>query len=215
MKWPGRVRDALHAERRVAILARHLAPLLPRDATVLDVGCGDGMLAAEILALRNDVSIQGVEVIVRSGGLIEVREFDGRDLPFEPRAFDVALAADVLHHAEDPAHLLGEMVRVAGDCVVLKDHTRDGWLAGPTLRFMDWVGNAHVGVALPYNYWTRAQWDEAWQRLGLQVEALEQRIDLYPPPARWLFDRSLHFVARLRQGNAPAASHPAGPGTSL
>jgi len=199
VNWIGRVREHHHATRRVGILAGHLAALLPRGSSVLDVGCGDGLLAAAILERRDDVRISGVDVLTREGAPIEIRAFDGLNLPFPSDAFDVTLAADVLHHGEDPGALLGEMARVAADCVVLKDHTRDGWLAEPTLRFMDWVGNAHLGIALPYHYWTRAEWTAAIERLDLEEDYFEQRLALYPPPAAWLFERRLHFVSRLRR----------------
>jgi hypothetical protein len=64
---------------------------------------------------------------------------------------------------------------------------------------MDWLGNAHHGVALPYNYWTKAQWYGAFSRLGLRVTDIENSLGLYPAPASWLFDRGLHFVARLER----------------
>ena len=57
-----------------------------------------------------------------------------------------------------PRQLLREAVRVARRGLLIKDHTLTGFLAGPTLRLMDRVGNQRHGVALPYNYWTQQQW---------------------------------------------------------
>jgi hypothetical protein len=107
------------------------------------------------------------------------------------------MLVDVLHHTEDPAALLGEAARVAGTAVVIKDHCRDGWLAGPTLRLMDWAGNAQHGVHLPYNYWPRRRWHEASADLGLEIRSWQQDLGLYPAPLRPLLERSLHFVAVL------------------
>jgi hypothetical protein len=104
---------------------------------------------------------------------------------------------DVLHHTEDPMELLREAVRVASQAVLIKDHLRQGLLAGSTLRFMDWVGNARHGVALPNTYWPAARWTDAFSELGVTVRSRTGRLGLYPVPATWLFDRSLHFVARL------------------
>jgi SAM-dependent methyltransferase len=183
--------------RRADVLARHLADLLPHDARVLDIGCGDGLLARRVLHLRPDLRIEGIDVLVRPSTHIPVTRFDGRHIPHESGQFDAAVLVDVVHHIEDPMPLLREALRVSRKCLVIKDHTRDGWLAGPTLRAMDYIGNARHGVALPHNYWPRAQWNAAIDELQLRVGIWRQRLGLYPVPADWLFGRSLHFLARL------------------
>src|SRR5438477_13141506 len=86
-------RGILH--RRVAALANAIAPLLPKAASVLDVGCGDGLLDQALLQMRPDLRIEGVDVLVRSGTPIPVREFDGRHIPGADAAYDVAMAIDV------------------------------------------------------------------------------------------------------------------------
>jgi hypothetical protein len=58
-------------------------------------------------------------------------------------------------------------------------------------------GNAHHGVALPYNYWPKARWTQAFASLGLHVDAWKGQLPLYPWPASWVFGRNLHFVATL------------------
>jgi hypothetical protein len=105
--------------------------------------------------------------------------------------------SDVLHHTAEPRELLCEASRVARNAVAIKDHLLSGMLAGPTLAFMDRVGNRRFGVALPYNYWTRAQWMAAFSELSLVPEVWDQKLELYPFPASLVFDRSLHFVAKL------------------
>ena len=184
-------------DRRVRVLAGHLAEAIPRDARVLDVGCGDGAMARAIAGRRPDLAIEGIDVLVRDETHIPVKEFDGVSIPMKDRSVDVVLFVDVLHHTEDPKILLREAKRVASVGIVIKDHTRDGFLAGPTLRFMDWVGNARHGVALPYNYWPEKRWRDAFAELELEVSSWEPKLGLYPGPAGWFFDRSLHFVARL------------------
>ena len=105
---------------------------------------------------------------------------------------------DVLHHTTDPLTLILEAARVAR-VVIIKDHLREGLFAEETLKVMDWVGNTRHGVVLPYNYWDRLQWDAALRRTGGVVESWDQDLGLYPYPFNLLFDRSLHFVARLRR----------------
>lgn len=109
---------------------------------------------------------------------------------------------DVLHHTVDPAILLKEAHRVARESVVIKDHTSDSLLSGPILRFMDWVGNAHHGVILPYNYWPTARWEQTFGQIGLSTETWTRKLGLYPFPASFVFERGLHFIARLGVGKA-------------
>jgi SAM-dependent methyltransferase len=185
--------------RRVNVLASRLSVLLPPNAKVLDVGCGDGIIDSLIMQRRPDVSIFGVDVLLRDCTYIQVITFDGQTIPYDTKSFDVVMFVDVLHHADNPESLLQEAKRVSRDAIVLKDHTKEGILSGITLRLMDWVGNAYHGVVLPYNYWTEVQWRESFKSLGLRVKYWDARIGLYPWPANWLFDRSLHFIAKLEK----------------
>ncbi|GMM93514.1 class I SAM-dependent methyltransferase [Qipengyuania sp. MTN3-11] len=183
--------------RRVRVLAESLARLIPANARVLDVGCGSGDIAAAIMQIRPDIAIEGVDVLVRDDTAIPVRAFDGYSIDAEDEAFDVAMMVDVLHHTDEPARILAEAARVAKYGVVVKDHFRDGFLAGPTLRFMDWVGNASHGVRLPYNYLAREEWQTIWSDLGLTPRHLDTEIGLYAKPFDALFGRELHFVTML------------------
>jgi SAM-dependent methyltransferase len=188
--------DHVHA-RRVRRLRDLILDLLPDAGSLVDVGAGDGWLAAELQRARPELCVDGVDVLVRPQTHIPVQPFDGHTLPLDDRSRDVVLLIDVLHHTDDPEELLAEAARVARRAVILKDHCRDDFLARPTLRFMDWVSNASYGVALPYNYWTRRQWRQAFARLGLTVDAWHDQLGLYPWPADWIFGRGLHVLARL------------------
>jgi SAM-dependent methyltransferase len=193
----GVLHEKLVFNRRVEILANWFAELAPRDARVLDVGCGDGLISAALQARRPDLNLRGIDVLPRSRTHIPVEMFDGARIPFGNESFDIVLFSDVLHHTSDPAILLREARRVAAHSVLIKDHNRNGFLSGARLRFMDWVGNARFGVALPYNYWTERQWLDAWREIGLYPDQLVTSLGLYPSAANWIFGARLHFVARL------------------
>jgi SAM-dependent methyltransferase len=191
----------------VKALAASIAPLLPANATVLDVGCGDGLLAEAVRYRRPDVEFRGIDVIARPDARIPIAVFDGETLPFPPEAFDVVLFADVLHHTPYAERLLADARLIAREGVVIKDHCADGLLAWPTLRFMDRVGNARFGVALPHLYLRWREWEAMFDRLGLIVTGVRRHLGLYPPPLSWVFDRSLHFVAIVsRHSRRPKAS---------
>jgi SAM-dependent methyltransferase len=171
--------------------------MIPAGHRVLDVGCGDGCIDAALKQRRDDLHIEGVDVLVRPTALIPVQPFDGQRLPFADSSWDTVMMSDVLHHTHDAVALLREAARVATPLVLVKDHVREGLLAGATLRVMDYVGNAPHGVALPYNYLSNDQWESAFTAAGLRVSALRRRLGLYPLWADPIFGRGLHLVAAL------------------
>lgn len=196
--------DRIHAKRvfgrRVRVLTEHLCDRIPARTSVLDVGSGNGQLAARVAERRPDVDVRAVDVAVRGGTRFPIAPVDGRSLPYANASFDVVMFVDVLHHTDDPTALLREAKRVSRRWILLKDHTLDGPWAARTLRFMDRVGNERYGVALPYNYWPRRKWLETFADLELEVERWDDRLGIYPWPFSLAFDRLLHFVGLLRTG---------------
>ena len=145
MKLVERVHASYTEKRRVRVLVDHLVQLIPPGAKLLDVGCGDGQVDQLIAAQRADLAVEGIDVLVRPATHIPVQSFDGVDIPYADGSFDVVLFLDVLHHSRNPLRLLREGARVARSAIVIKDHLRKGFLAGPTLRFME-----HNEVAIEY-----------------------------------------------------------------
>ena len=193
----GRTHDRLIFSRRVQVLVEALSAHVPQGGTLLDVGTGDGHIA-RLVADRTGAEVRGIDIMRRPRTHIPVDLFDGAVLPRADASVDAVSFVDVLHHTPDPGALIREAARVAKDAVIIKDHLSENALDHATLRAMDWVGNAPHGVVLPYNYASRAQWLDWFAAAGLEVEAFETRVPLYPFPLSAVFGRGLHFVARLR-----------------
>jgi SAM-dependent methyltransferase len=199
MRWVEDLHASRVHERRTRILAEKASRLLARNLKVLDVGCGDGLFGATLSGLRPDLEVQGAEVLLREGCRIPAVAFDGTRLPFEAGSFDACLLIDVLHHTLTPGSLLAETARVSSGQVVLKDHLREGFAAGPCLHFMDVVGNRRHGVALPFNYLDSGEWKRVFADCNLRIAERDPLSDLYPFPANLVFGRRLNFMALLQR----------------
>ncbi len=197
MSLIGSLHEVLVFDRRVQVLKRHLLEQLPRAGRILDVGCGDGLIDSLLMQARPDLTVEGIDVFSRPEPHIHVSLFDGTIIPFSDNSFDAVMFVDVLHHTVDPMSLLREAARVTKSTIVIKDHLTNGLLARPTLRFMDWVGNTPHGVNLPYNYWPEQRWVDVFSQINMKLSAWQSGLALYPFPASLIFDRDLHFIARL------------------
>lgn len=197
MKLLDQVHEGYVYNRRTKVLSDEMERLLPKTGRVLDVGCGDGLISKRIQEKRAGITVEGIDVLLRPKTHIPVRQFDGQHLPYADGSFDAVMFIDVLHHTNDPTGLIREAVRVSKSLLLFKDHTRDGFLAGSTLRFMDWVGNARYGVSIPANYWSEKSWRDVFAQLDLTPKYWTQDVPLYPWWASWMFGRSLHFIASL------------------
>ncbi len=103
---------------------RHHACLdLIKEGTVLDVGCGDGLLLK--LLTDRGVTAEGVDFspeAVRkceAKGIKATLHDTNNPLPFPDNMFDYVLAIDVLEHQYHPLPLLKEMTRVSRKHVIV------------------------------------------------------------------------------------------------
>ena len=73
------------------VLSEHFSRIIATDASILDVGCGDGLLTARLAQMRPDLKVRGTDVLVRPETAIEVTPFDGVTLPEADQSFDTVL----------------------------------------------------------------------------------------------------------------------------
>jgi len=91
-------------------------------ASVLDVGCGEGVLTHQWAQQLGERRIVGIDLddeklkaewATRQRPNLEYRAMLAENMPFADDEFDLACAIEVLEHVPDPAHTVAEMARVA------------------------------------------------------------------------------------------------------
>ncbi|MGP5670926.1 class I SAM-dependent methyltransferase [Brachybacterium alimentarium] len=127
-----------------ATYRRHLRPVLPRDrpATVLDIGCGGGDVARNLIrwARRDGFSLQVTAIDPDPRALawarrrppvpeLTFRPALSRELVDEGRSFDLVISNHLLHHLDEqqfPA-LLADSQQLARVRAVHSDIRRERW----------------------------------------------------------------------------------------
>jgi SAM-dependent methyltransferase len=192
-------------ESRLRALVASIGPHLKEGDRVLDVGCGVGTLGKALMdapAAAPGLQVEGLERVVRGGEPIPVHGYDGVRMPFEDRAFDAVIVADVLHHEPEPDRLLAECVRVSRRLVIIKDHQIKGFAAHPRISFMDWAANAPYGVPCLFRYNTPDQWSQTLSKHGLLALDHRDGMNLYPFGVNAIFGRGLQFMVVAQVPNA-------------
>ncbi|HZR33593.1 MAG TPA: methyltransferase domain-containing protein [Terriglobales bacterium] len=194
--------DAL--SRRAETIKAQIEPYLEGDS-LLDIGCGNGMVADLIKDHFTKDEVQLVDVkrylpsrLRRQLSFTEYQE--GEPLPFS-KQFDTVLLLTVLHHSRNPRRLLklawGITAKkliiiesVVGIHVLVKNAKYElvnspieiqvGYAA-----FVDWFYNRvlHNDVPVPYNFTTPEMWKSEFERNHMKLAHtihLGQDIDIGP-----------------------------------
>ncbi len=146
-------------------------------ASLLDVGCGEGVLVhrwAERLGGRRVVGIDLEEDSIQAGWAertapnLEYRVMLAEDLPFAENEFDVATAIEVLEHVPDPERTLAEMARCAERHLLVSVPREPLWRMLNMARGSYWGALGNTPGHL--NHWSRRSFVRLLARHGEVVE---------------------------------------------
>ncbi|MDO8686734.1 MAG: methyltransferase domain-containing protein [Candidatus Berkelbacteria bacterium] len=101
-------------------IAKQFALFIPENSKVLDIGGGTGSIAKELSRItRADFTL--LDVVDWNISDLPLVLFDGENIPFSDKEFDIALLLDVLHHSEKEEAVISEAMRVAKKVIVLEE----------------------------------------------------------------------------------------------
>jgi methionine biosynthesis protein MetW len=202
---------------------REILRLVRPGARVLDVGCGEGELL-EMLTREKGCDGQGLEIsqpgvaACLAKGLAVVQGDGDRDLDYFPtQAFDYAVLSKTLQQMREPAHVLSELLRIAGQAVVSVPnfgHWRVRWALLAKGRMPE-------TRSLPEPWWstpnihlcTLRDFTELCRELDLRIDACSalsngkaaRPIDPEQPIENWRSETALFLLSRRNgQPLAPA-----------
>jgi 2-polyprenyl-3-methyl-5-hydroxy-6-metoxy-1,4-benzoquinol methylase len=146
--------------------------------TVLDVGCGEGVLTAEWAERLGDGRIVGIDLDdpklraeweLRTRPNLEFRVEEATSLSFANDEFDMACAIEVLEHVPEPEATLAEMARVASKHLLVSVPREPLWRGLNVARgaYVRDLGNTPGHV----NHWSKRAFVALLSRYGTVEQA--------------------------------------------
>jgi len=165
--------------RLMARFEGDLEELFARAApgSVLDVGCGEGVLVHRWARQRPDARFVGIDLqeeSIQAGWArhtapnLEYRTVEASTLPFGDGEFELASAIEVLEHLPDPQRTLAEMARCARSHLLVSVPREPLWRALNMARGAYWSDLGNTPGHL--NHWSRRSFASLLSRHGEVVE---------------------------------------------
>ena len=167
-----------------------IAHLIPRGASVADVGCGDGSLL-RFLKMANDndgwgvdISTSGVNAARQLGADCEVGDITDERFRL-PQTFDYVVISEVLEHIPDPERVLARL-HASGPGRLLVTVPNTGYLEH-RLRLLfgrfpvQWL--MHPGEHL--RFWTVADFRSTAEMIGYEVRSVTPALGWFPFARVW------------------------------
>lgn len=142
-------------------------------SSVLDVGCGEGVLTERMADRVNGGRVIGIDLddpelqaewAQRGRPNLSYQAVPAEALPFADREFELTCALEVLEHVEDPERVLGEMRRVTGGALLVSVPREPLWRALNMARgaYLRDLGNTPGHL----NHWSKRSFLSMLERFG-------------------------------------------------
>lgn len=187
----------LYARARFTILNANILSLIRiavRDChSILDVGCGFGLLGCYLAHFAPDLTYLGIELddsrvrvaqnLSQRLRLPQVtfRRGDARDLPVQGSTFDAVLMVDLLHHVADSTK--EDLLRTSR--AILADHglliVKDVDTRPAAKLLFTWLMDVAVARTFRMSYWSETRLSQAATSVGFRVDRYPV-VDILPYP---------------------------------
>jgi 2-polyprenyl-3-methyl-5-hydroxy-6-metoxy-1,4-benzoquinol methylase len=146
---------------------------LAAPPSLLDVGCGEGVLVHSWAQRLGDARVVGIDLeeesiqagwAERQAPNLEYRIMEASNLPFADGEFDLACAIEVLEHVPDPEHTVSEMARCASSHLLVSVPREPLWRMLNMARGAYWSALGNTPGHL--NHWSRRSFVELLSRHG-------------------------------------------------
>lgn len=188
-KRPGALSGIVHdflmhkAEEKVSLILPHLK----KKDVILDIGAGAGSLSCQLLRR----GYKTVSLDVQDFSMYEdlhPKLYNGTDIPFGKKSFDVALLIHVLHHCSDQLKVLDEAKRVAKTVIVLEDVYNNS-VEKALVATSDSCNNFEF---YPHTYHSVPEWRKIFLKKKLKIKKEKFWSCMFPQTT--LFSRQAMFV---------------------
>ena len=147
---------------------------IKKGSKILDLGCGSGIVGKTFQEFFQ-AEIIGVDIRDYRIANIPLQIFNGKNLPFPERSFDVILINFVLHHVDDPIILLKEAKRVTRDKIIIFEDLSEGFLSKLICKIHGSSFDRFFGNPTKTSFKSEKEWEEIFKELGLNIIFKQRR----------------------------------------
>ena len=150
---------------------------------VLDIGCGNGIIA-KIIKEKYQCYIEGTDILNFMIYKIPFKQMENETiLPYPDKSFDVAMLNDILHHTRKQKEVLEESLRVAKRVIIFE--TKPTIIAKILDHVLNWGHSTKMPIPLTHK--THQKWAELFNELAYKYEYREAKSRIFYPLSHFVF----------------------------